>query len=62
MAAKLRRSNIDASAYAAQEVERIVSGSALAHGPHHPAGDAGFARDELMAWCGTNDVDGSQPG
>ena len=60
LAAKLRRSNIDASAGAVEEVERGSSPRSA------PAGrgskillraDSGFARDELMAWCEANGVD-----
>ena len=55
LAAKLRRSNIDASAGAADEVARIRE--------RWPAveivlrADSGFAREELMAWCEANGVD-----
>jgi hypothetical protein len=59
LAAKLRRSNIDASAGAVAEVERIVgqirarwSGVTIML-----RADSGFARDELMAWCEANAVD-----
>ena len=59
LAAKLRRSNIDASAGAAEEVARIV-----AHIRRFwPAtrillrGDSGFAREALMAWCEANRID-----
>src|SRR5262245_9545651 len=59
LAAKLRRSNLDASAGAGAEVARIV---------HHIRrrwprtrillrGDSGFAREVLMAWCEANRVD-----
>jgi hypothetical protein len=59
LAAKLRRSNIDAAAGAKDEVARLVA---------HIRGrwpkvrillraDSGFAREELMAWCETNGVD-----
>lgn len=59
LAAKLRRSNIDASAGAVEEVERIV-GQIRARWPRVRIvirGDAGFAREVLMAWCETNRVD-----
>ena len=59
LAAKLRRSNIDASAGAVEEVERIV-GQIRARWPRVRIlirGDAGFARETLMAWCETNRVD-----
>jgi hypothetical protein len=59
LAAKLRRSNIDASAGAVDEVERLVAQirarwtrvSILLRA------DSGFARDALMAWCEANGVD-----
>jgi Transposase DDE domain group 1 len=59
LAAKLRRSNIDASAGAVEEVVRIVA-QIRARWPK--AGillraDSGFARDEIMAWCEANGVD-----
>jgi hypothetical protein len=59
LAAKLRRSNIDASAGALAEVERIVS-QIRARWPRVEIllrADSGFARDELMAWCEANRVD-----
>jgi hypothetical protein len=59
LAAKLRRSNIDASAGAVVEVERIV-GQIRARWPRVTIllrADSGFARDELMAWCEANRVD-----
>jgi hypothetical protein len=59
LAAKLRRSNIDASAGAKDEVERIV-GQIRARWPRVEIllrADSGFARDELMAWCEANQVD-----
>jgi len=59
LAAKLRRSNIDASAGAVAEVERIV-GQIRARWPRVGIvlrADSGFARDELMAWCEANAVD-----
>jgi Transposase DDE domain group 1 len=59
LAAKLRRSNIDASAGARDEVERIV-GQIRARWPRVSIllrADSGFARDELMAWCEANGVD-----
>jgi hypothetical protein len=46
LAAKLRRSNIDASAGAVEEIARILL-----------RGDSGFAREALMAWCEANRVD-----
>jgi Transposase DDE domain group 1 len=59
LAAKLRRSNIDASAGAKDEVARIV-GRIRARWPRVKIllrADSGFARDELMTWCETNGVD-----
>jgi hypothetical protein len=59
LAAKLRRSNIDASAGAVAEVERIVA-QIRARWPRVEIvlrADSGFAREELMAWCEANGVD-----
>ena len=59
LAAKLRRSNIDASAGAVEEVERIV-GQIRARWPAVEIVlrvDSGFAREPLMAWCEANRVD-----
>ena len=59
IAAKLRRSNIDASAGAVEETERIV-GQIRARWPRVKIvlrADSGFAREALMAWCETNKVD-----
>jgi hypothetical protein len=59
LAAKLRRSNIDASAGAIEEVERIV-GQIRARWPRVRIllrADSGFAREALMAWCEGNRVD-----
>jgi hypothetical protein len=59
LAAKLRRSNIDASAGAKDEVARIV-GQIRARWPRVKIllrADSGFARDALMMWCETNGVD-----
>jgi Transposase DDE domain group 1 len=59
LAAKLRRSNIDASAGAVAEVERIVA-QIRARWPRVKIvlrADSGFARDELMTWCEANGVD-----
>jgi hypothetical protein len=53
LAAKLRRSNIDASAGAVEEVTRIV-GQIRARWPKVKIllrADSGFARDGLMTWC-----------
>jgi hypothetical protein len=59
LAAKLRRSNIDASAGAKDEVERMVD-QIRARWPRVEVllrADSGFAREELMAWCEAHDVD-----
>jgi hypothetical protein len=59
LAAKLRRSNIDASAGAVEEVERIV-GQIRACWPKVEIvlrADSGFARDALMTWCADHEVD-----
>ncbi len=59
LAAKLRRSNIDGSAGATQEIARIV-GQIRARWPRVRIllrADSGFAREELMNWCETNRVD-----
>ena len=59
LAAKLRRSNIDASAGAVEEVTRIV-GLIRARWPKGRIllrADSGFAREALMTWCEANRVD-----
>src|SRR5262245_36890654 len=59
LSAKLRRSNIDASAGAVEEVARIVE-HIRGHWPKTRIllrGDSGFAREVLMAWCEANGVD-----
>ncbi len=59
LAAKLRPADIDGAAGAREEVERIVA-RIRARWPGVPVllrADAGFARDELMAWCEANGVD-----
>ena len=59
LAAKLRRSNVDASAGAVEEVERLV-GHIRARWPKVKIvlrADSGFAREVLMAWCEDNRVD-----
>jgi hypothetical protein len=59
LAAKLRRSNIDASAGALEEVARIVA-QIRARWPEVRIllrADSGFAREDLMAWCEDNSVD-----
>lgn len=59
LAAKLRRSNIDASAGSREEIARIV-GQIRERWPKVRIilrADSGFAREELMAWCEANGVD-----
>jgi len=59
LAAKLRRSNIDASAGAMEETARIV-GQIRERWPNVEIwlrADSGFAREELMAWCEDNGVE-----
>jgi hypothetical protein len=59
LAAKLRRSNIDAAAGACEEVERIVA-QIRRQWPRTRIllrADSGFCREDLMAWCEANKVD-----
>jgi hypothetical protein len=59
LAAKRRRSNIDAAAGATDEVARIVA-HIRRRWPRVRIvlrADSGFAREELMAWCEANRVD-----
>jgi hypothetical protein len=59
LAAKLRRSNIDASAGAVEEIARII-GQIRARWPKVRIllrADSGFCREALMAWCEANRVD-----
>ena len=59
LAAKLRRSDIDASAGSVEEIERIVA-QIRARWPFVRIllrADSGFAREALMAWCEDNRVD-----
>jgi hypothetical protein len=59
LAAKLRRSNIDASAGAVEEIARIVE-RIRARWPRVRIllrADSGFAREELMTWAEANRVD-----
>jgi len=59
LCARLRSSNIDASAGSRQELERVVQ-RIRAKWPAVKIvlrGDAGFCREELMAWCEANQVD-----
>jgi hypothetical protein len=59
LAAKLRRSNIDASKGAVEEVDRIVSQIRKTWPKVRISlrADSGFAREDLMAWCEENRVD-----
>jgi len=59
LAAKLRRSNIDAAAGALEEVERIVTQIRRRWRRVRILlrADSGFAREDLMAWCERNRVD-----
>jgi hypothetical protein len=59
LAAKLRRSNIDAAAGAVEEVARIVAQIRECWPEVRILlrGDSGFAREPLMAWCEANRVD-----
>jgi hypothetical protein len=59
LCARLRPSNLDASAGSLAEVERIVQ-QIRARWPKVRIllrADSGFCREELMAWCENNDVD-----
>ena len=59
LAAKLRPSNIDASAGAVEEVARIIA-QIRRRWPQTRIilrADSGFAREALMAWCEANGVD-----
>jgi Transposase DDE domain group 1 len=59
LAAKLRRSNIDASAGAVEEITRIVA-QIRKRWPRVRIllrADSGFAREALMVWCEANRVD-----
>jgi hypothetical protein len=59
LAAKLRRSDIDAAAGSVDEIERIVR-QIRARWPYVRIllrADSGFAREALMAWCVANRVD-----
>ena len=57
LAAKLRPSNIDASAGSVEEVARIVAQIRRRWPRTRIAANSGFAREALMAWCETNRVD-----
>jgi hypothetical protein len=59
LCARLRRSNIDASAGSLEEVERIV-GQVRRRWPEVSVllrADSGFAREALMGWCEAHGVD-----
>ena len=59
LAAKLRRSNIDAAAGAVEEIARIVA-QVRRRWPRTRIllrGESGFTREPLMAWCEANRVD-----
>lgn len=59
LGARLRPSNIDASAGSREELERIV-GQIRHAWPEVQItirGDSGFCREELLAWCEANQVD-----
>ena len=59
LVAKLRRANIDGSAGAREELERVVH-QIRARWPQvriTVRADSGFARDELMGWCEANAID-----
>ena len=59
LAAKLRRSNIDASAGCVEEIARIIA-QIRTRWPKVRIllrADSGFAREELMSWCEANKVD-----
>lgn len=59
LAAKLRRSKIDAAAGSVEEMTRII-GQIRARWPRMRillCTDSGFCREELMAWCEANRVD-----
>jgi hypothetical protein len=59
LAAKLRRSDIDASAGATDEIARVVA-AIRARWPRVRIllrADSGFCREEIMAWCEANKVD-----
>jgi hypothetical protein len=59
LCARLRSSNIDASAGSVEELERIVEQirSAWPGVRVVVRGDSGFCREELMAWCEAHGVD-----
>ncbi len=59
LCARMRPSNIDASAGSVKELDRIV-GQIRERWPHVVIairGDSGFCREAIMAWCEANNVD-----
>jgi len=59
LCARLRPSNIDASAGSVKELERIIS-QIREQWPHVRIvirGDSGFCREQIMSWCESNGVD-----
>jgi len=59
LCARMRPSNIDASAGSVKELDRIV-GRIRERWPHVVIairGDSGFCREAIMAWCEANNVD-----
>ena len=58
LVAKLRKANIDASAGALEEIERVIARIRAAWPQVRIwlRADSGFARDGLMSWCEANDV------
>lgn len=58
LCARLRRSNIDASEGAVEELERIVDRIRKRWKKTEICirGDSGFAREEIMAWCEANKI------
>ena len=56
---RLREANIDASAGAVEELERIVGRTRQAWPEVEVVirADSGFCREEIMAWCEANRVD-----
>src|SRR5436853_3440364 len=59
LCARLRPSNIDASAGSVEELKRIVAQIRSAWSPVRIVvrGDSGFCREELLAWCEAEGVD-----
>lgn len=59
LCARLREANVDASSGAVAELERIVARIRQSWPEVRiiVRGDSGFAREELMSWCETHEVD-----